>query len=561
MWKNGNGFYFLALISLKKKMTDVNHLIEKISKETGKKQKEIKEMMDKRKDATHGLLSDYGAVYAVAKELNIPLKEGKIILNEIKDIKPQKPVNVYGKAKFVYPLKEFRRKDGSQGKMASIILLDKTGEIRLLLWDKNSRIAGQVQVGDSILVRNGYGKEGLDGGVEVHASSLTTISINPNLDVKLPKIKEKKQEIKKLNEGMSSVNLVCRVSSYYPPTEFMRSDGSTGKRASFIGEDGTGKIRVVLWDNSAETDLSTGDTVKLENAYVRKGLNDELELQAGNRSRVILTEKELDLPPLKEETVGELKIKEIKPDISGFTAEGRILQIFKPRSFSGGSMASLIISDGEGTIRVVLWGEKSEIVNELKKGDAVRIRNAYSKANLNDEPEIHVGKYGDLSLKQDTELPSTKEIEDSLVNKKDIIDLESKDRYVKINGKIVHIDDGKRIIYYTCQSCGKSVQNTGLGWFCESCNDDVEPVSNLVVSFTVEDETGNIRAISFKENAEKVLGIDVEEVMNLIGETQDEFAPIKEMEKTIVDQEISLVGRVRYSDFSDQLEFIVDDVV
>ncbi|MEA1924449.1 MAG: OB-fold nucleic acid binding domain-containing protein [Candidatus Altiarchaeota archaeon] len=542
-------------------MTDVNHLIAKISKETGKTQKEIKEMMDNRKDATHGLLSDYGAVYAVAKELNIPLKEGKIILNEIKDIKPQKPVNVYGRAKVIYPLKEFKRKDGSQGKMASIILLDQTGEIRLLLWDKNSRIAKQVQVGDSILVRNGYGKEGLDGSVEVHASSLTTISINPNLNVELPQVKEKKQDIKNLSEGLSSVNLVCRVSSYYPPTEFVRSDGSTGKRASFIGEDGTGKIRVVLWDSSAETDLSTGDTVKLENAYTRKGLNDELELQAGNRSRVILTEKELDLPPLEDGTVGDIKITEIKPDISGFTTEGRILQVFQPRSFSGGSMASLIISDGEGTIRVVLWGGKSEIANELKKDDAVKIRNAYSKANLNDEPEVHVGNYGSLSLNQETELPSMQEIEKSLVNKKDIIDLESKDRYVQIKGTIVHIDDEKRIIYYTCQSCGRSVQNTGLGWYCESCNDDVEPVSNLVLSFTVEDGTGSIRAISFKESAEKVLGMDVEEVMNLIRETQDELAPLKEMEKTILDQEISLMGRVKYSDFSDQLEFIVDDVV
>ncbi len=542
-------------------MTDVNHLIKKISKETGKTQKEIKEMMDKRKDATHGLLSDYGAVYAVAKELNIPLKEGKIILTEIKDIKPQKPVNVYGRAKVIYPLKEFKRKDGSQGKMASIILLDKTGDIRLLLWDKNSRIAGQVQVGDAVLVRNGYGKEGLDGGVEVHAGSLTTISINPNLDVKLPQVKERKQEIKDLRDGLSSVNLVCRVSSYYPPTEFVRSDGSIGRRASFIGEDATGKIRVVLWDSSAETDLSTGDTVKLENAYTRKGLNDELELQAGNRSRVILTEKELDLPPLEEGTVGEIRIPEIKPDMSGFSTEGRILQVFQPRSFSGGSMASLIISDGEETIRVVLWGEKSEIVKELKKGDAVKIRNAYSKANLNDEPEIHVGRYGDLTINQDTELSSMEEIEKSLLNKKDIIDLEGRDRYVQIKGRIVHIDDEKRIIYYTCQSCGRSVQNTGLGWYCESCNDDVDPVPNLVLSFTVEDGTGSIRAISFRENAERVLGMDVEEAMNLIGETQDEFAPIKEMEKTILNQEISLIGRVRYSDFSDQLEFIVDDVV
>ena len=142
-----------------------------------------------------------------------------------------KPLNVYGRAKVVYPLREFQRKDGSQGKMASIILLDKTGEIRLLLWDKNSRIVNTVKIGDAVLVRNGYGRKGLGDDVEIHAGSLTTISINPKLDVKLPKVKEKKHSIGELKDGLASVNLTCRVLVYYPPQEFVRSDGSTGKRA------------------------------------------------------------------------------------------------------------------------------------------------------------------------------------------------------------------------------------------------------------------------------------------------------------------------------------------
>jgi len=224
-------------------------------------------------------------------------------------------------------------------------------------------------------------------------------------------------------------------------------------------------------------------------------------------------------------------------------------------------VSSLIIGDKSGMIRVVLWDEKSGMVNELKKGDAIRIRNAYSRPNLDNEPEIHIGKYGEISVNQGLKVPPLKEIENSLVKKKNIIDLENRDRYVKIKGAIVDIDENRRLIYMTCPACGKRVQNLGMGWFCEFCNEDVDPVPNLLLSFTIEDETGSIRVVSFKESAEKILDMDVEEVMNLIGETQDESMPVTRARERLINQEISLIGRVRYSDFSDQLEFIVDDVV
>jgi len=44
------------------------------------------------------------------------------------------------------------------------------------------------------------------------------------------------------------------------------------------------------------------------------------------------------------------------------------------------------------TIRAVLWDDKAKIALELKDGDAVRLRNVYSKANMSQEPEVHVGK-------------------------------------------------------------------------------------------------------------------------------------------------------------------------
>lgn len=541
-------------------MAEIDQLIERIVKESGKSREEVEGMMNKRKEATHGLLSDYGAIYAVAKEFGIALEEEEeIILTKASDVKAQVSANLAGRVKTVYPPKEFQKKDGGIGRIASLILSDDSGDIRLVLWDSNSKIAESINKGDVLMVRNGYGREGRGEGVELHATSLTTLSVNPKLDIELPEIMEELVEIKDLEKGMPSVDTICRVNYYYPPTEFDRPDGSKGARASFIAEDETGTIRVVLWDKATETDTGKGDVIKIENAYTRDGLNGELELHAGNRSRIIHSKEKIDLPPLSDEKK-ELSIGEIKAGDGGFTTIGRIMQVYTPRSYSKGMMSSLTLGDKSGVIRAVLWDEKSDIANELKKGDAVKIVNAYSKANLDEVPEIHVGRYSDVVINQDLKIESLDKIEESMIKEKDIIDLENMDRYVKIKGGIVGVDEDRRVLYMTCPECGRKVNNMGTGWFCESCNDNVEPSPNLVVSLTLEDDTGSIRVVSFRDNAEKILGLDVEEVMNLIGETQDEFAPVANVKDNIIGEKIAVTGRVKYNEFSDQLEFIADEV-
>jgi len=43
------------------------------------------------------------------------------------------------------------------------------------------------------------------------------------------------------------------------------------------------------------------------------------------------------------------------------------MRIYEPRAYTNGTLASIIVGDESGTIRAVLWNEKSDIVNELKK--------------------------------------------------------------------------------------------------------------------------------------------------------------------------------------------------
>lgn len=541
--------------------SEISKLIKKISKASGKKESEIQEMIEKRKEATHGLLSDYGALYAIAKEFSIPIEEDKEVkCSKISEISPDRLCNVVARVVTIYPKKEFKRKDGTSGKFSSILLMDETGQCRLVLWNDASELIKKVNKGDILMVRNANCKTNLSGNFELHATSLTHFTINPKIDIKIPELREETKKIDEIKVNERNINVICRVSSYREPIEFSREDGSSGMRASFIAEDETGSIRVVLWGENAKTALKRGDIVKIENAYSKEGLNQEVELHVGNIGRIFKTDEKLDLPELPFEQEKILKINEIATNLENFTTLARVLSIFKKRSYSSGSFASLIIADITGSIRAVLWDEKANMVDELKKGDALKFENVYSRANLNNEPELHVGKFSDVSILTDSDLPKIEEIEKSLIKEKKIADLNANDRYVKIKGKIVDIDTDKKLTYMTCPNCNRKIQNLGLGWYCDICQEDVEPQPNLILSFTIEDETSSIRAVSFREEAEKILGIDIEEVMNMIGETQDELAPIKKLKEEILNTEISLIGRVRYSTFSDRLEFLVSRV-
>ena len=537
---------------------DVDALIERVSEESGKSIEAIRKKMAERKEKTHGLLSDYGAVYAVAKEFGIDVSETEIKLTDIGSIKPTSSVNVVGRVKVVFSPREFKRKDGSTGRFASISIIDDSGEIRVVLWDQNTEVVKKIRVGDVMMVRNGYAKDNR-GTIEVHGGNLSNILVNPaNISVKLPEVTENIAKIDDLAEDMPSVTLICRVNAYYPATEFSRSDGSTGKRASIIGEDESGTIRIVLWDSATELDVGEGDFIKLENAYTRKGLNDEVELQAGNRSRIMRSDSKLELPPLEKKTAGKVKIKDIKSDLRNFILESRVLRVYAPREYSKGQLASLIVGDKSGTIRVVLWDEKAAITTDIKDGDAILLKNAYARANLNDEPEVHIGKYGEVVIDDTLKVPTVGQISSSMTTEKSISDLENNDRFIKISGKVMDVEE-RPLIFMNCGECGKKVQNLGGEWLCDACG-MVEASPNMLASVIIEDSSANIRAVAFRDKAEAILGLDLEEAMNLIGESQDEKAPIENAREKIVGTDISLIGRVNYNDFSDQLEFIVEDV-
>jgi len=83
--------------------------------------------------------------------------------------------------------------------------------------------------------------------------------------------------------------------------------------------------------------------------------------------------------------------------------EAKVLEVSEPREvqsrYTGQRfrVAEAIITDGTGTIKLVLWNDQIDLVNT---DDIVRIENGYVKT-FRGEIQLNVGRYGKLTVLHD----------------------------------------------------------------------------------------------------------------------------------------------------------------
>ena len=101
--------------------------------------------------------------------------------------------------------------------------------------------------------------------------------------------------------------------------------------------------------------------------------------------------------------------------------------------------------------------------------------------------------------------------------------------------------------YEVCPECGKRVKDG-------KCADhgEVEPSKNIVLSGVIDDGTGNIRAVFFRENALNLIGMSMEDVL----EKGDSFFG----DLDVLGKEFLISGRVRRNKMFNRLEFVANNV-
>jgi replication factor A1 len=268
---------------------------------------------------------------------------------------------------------------------------------------------------------------------------------------------------------------------------------------------------------------------------------------------LIAKELGVDLPGKDRK---QLQVKNIVPGMKNVNVVGRIFKIspineFKRRNGKKGRVVNLFIGDSTGFFRLPLWNDQVKLVEEetLKLEDMVQIANGMAKENVFGDTEISLGRFGRIA-QVDTELPQAEELTKRFLfftpEKTSIKDLVP--GTFEVRGMIVHVFK-TNFLFDVCSVCGgKLVENK-----CEE-HGEVDSNKALVISSIIDDSTDTIRAVFFRDVAERLITTQVGKLTKLTPEKRYELIKEKLMGK-----ELMLIGRVKKNKRYNKLELIVND--
>lgn len=257
---------------------------------------------------------------------------------------------------------------------------------------------------------------------------------------------------------------------------------------------------------------------------------------------------------LIEQLSGKLKIGNILAGMRDVETEGRVVRVFEARSFETqqgpGRVASFVLGDDTGTVRVVLWNNQADKINELAENSTVKVVGGYTRGrkdqNGNDRVEVHLNDRSRLIMNP----PGVKiaEIKPRFLRKK-IHDLSSDDQQVEILGTIYQVFDPR--FFEVCPKCGKRARMENDAFKCEA-HGAVTPSYSYVLNLFLDDGTSTIRLVCFREQA-----------LRLLNKSNDEFlayrqAPesFEQVKNDLLGQIIKVNGRVTRNELFDRLELI-----
>ncbi|MGB9841214.1 MAG: OB-fold nucleic acid binding domain-containing protein [Candidatus Bathyarchaeales archaeon] len=187
----------------------------------------------------------------------------------------------------------------------------------------------------------------------------------------------------------------------------------------------------------------------------------------------------------REHADNRLRISHLVPGLNDVTVTGRVVAVYPSRNFEGekpGKLASVIIADKDTTLRVILWNDKTELVEkgELKAGQVVRFLHGYTREDRKGKVELHVGSKSQI------------EIETQDVNAEDypfIAKFATKISNVTKTHKDIHLVGTVKELFPTSKFARSDMSE------------------GTVMRFTLADETGEVSVVAWNEKAEELVKI------------------------------------------------------
>ncbi len=360
----------------------------------------LKKIID-RKHSAEDYFLDEVAARLVANDLGVEIPSAEDTFHAeiaVKDlVSGLNDVTIVGRVIVVYPVQTFPRSDLTEGKVARLLLADKTGSLRLVLWDDKIQMveSGKLKPGLIVKVLHGYVRDAMDGRLELHLGKKGDVEISPpnTIESDYPQINEFIDKVRQLTPNKKRASVQGLISEAFPPTEFQRPNGNTGKVRRLRLRDGTGEATLVVWNQRVDElgEVKQGDCLRIMDARVKAQPDGRIELHAENSTQI---EKLAD-QALSQSLLGEAasKIADIKEEGGPFNVEAAVASPPDVREVTTAQnekvlVASFDLSDDTGKIRVSLWRKHAELAKELSAGTQIRLKNVYAKKGFSNLLEL-----------------------------------------------------------------------------------------------------------------------------------------------------------------------------
>ncbi len=302
------------------------------------------------------------------------------------------------------------------------------------------------------------------------------------------------------------------------------------------------------------------DKIKTEKGLSEDEIKDKVKDKLNRLSDLISKEgaahivaNELGVKLFDSLSKREVKINKLIAGMRSVVVSGKVLKLYKVISFTRGTregkVASFLIGDETGRTRVVVWdAEQIKLIENgsLKEEVIIKVQNGYVKNN-NGFIEVNVGSQGILTV--NPEGVSIESVKEGSVNfvRKQLKDLSDNDA-AGVIGTISQIFEPR--FYDVCSQCNKRVNVENGKNICKE-HGEVNKAEAVVINFFFDDGTGAIRAVAFREQAEKIVGKNTADLKNV---------NFEELKKNILGKQLLLAGRVNKNEAFDRVEFRVSRV-
>ena len=379
------------------RMTMENLIRKILSSRPDMTQEQLQKMIEAKVKEAKGFLTLESAARSVAVELGVeplevPFMRG-ITINDL--ISGLGDVTVTARIIFVGPLQKFTSSDGREGRMRHLVAADKTGELRIVLWDDNADMTESLNLlGQIVQFTHGYVRSSFNGRLELNIGSKGSLELARD-DLhgnEIPPLTSFHRKIGKISKENKTINVIGIIAEVSGISTFRREDGSEGMLKKIELQDETGIVSVVFWNTKVQelADVKSGGLIQVFGAKVKEALNGGVELHVDSSVDVTVLK---DLPFGYEGfSISPVKIMDLKPSTK-VTVEGKVASQPLVREVTTSKnekvrLASFDFEDDTGRISVFLWRDFATLAENLLLNSKIRLRRVY----------VDYGSFGRLVL-------------------------------------------------------------------------------------------------------------------------------------------------------------------